>query len=122
METLLTSLLTSVAGGRRYWTRKPQKDPARPFVVMQRIGGVRDYHMQGASGYVASRVQIDCYADSYDSAKSTARAVSTILSGHRGGIIQGVFLADERDLSDADAGEVTRLFRTSLDFIIHHSE
>lgn len=122
MEEILTTLLAPVAGGRRYWGRKPQVDPGRPYVIMQRIDGVRDYHMRGPSGYVASRVQIDCYADTYTSAKATARSVRDILSGHRGGIIQGIFLDGERDLPAADAGEVTNLFRVSLDFIIHSSE
>ncbi len=122
MEKALTALLASVAGGRRYWVRKPQREPARPYVVMQRISGVHDYHLQGPSGYVASRVQIDCYGDTYDSAASTAGAVRGVLSGHRGGVFQGIFLDGERDLPAADAGEVTNLFRVSLDFMIHHSE
>lgn len=122
MEEALTALLAPVAGERRYWGRKPQSDPARPYVVMQRIDGVRDYHMKGASGYVASRVQIDCYGETYTSTKATARAVRDTLSGYRGGIIQGIFLDGERDLPAADAGEVTNLFRTSLDFMVHHKE
>lgn len=97
-------------------------EPGRPYVVMQIVSGLSDYHMQGPSGYVVNRIQIDCYAETYTGAKATARAVRNILSGHKGGVIQGAFLDAERDLPAADAGEVTNLFRTSLDFMIHHSE
>ncbi|WP_322990887.1 DUF3168 domain-containing protein [Hoeflea sp.] len=121
MEETLTALLAGVAGGRRYWVRAPQSAP-RPYILMTRIGGVRDYAMQGPSGYVASRVQIDCYADSYTAAKAIGRDAMEVLSGHRGGSILGIFIDSERDLPAADAGEVTHLFRVSIDLNIHHQE
>lgn len=121
MEMLLTDLLASVAGGKRYWLRAPQGTKP-PYVVMQRISGIRDYHMQGASGLVTSRVQIDCYATTYAGVKATARSVVNALSGRRVGIIQGIFIDSERDLPAADAGEVTNLFRTSIDIMVHHKE
>lgn len=121
MEEAMTALLASVAGGRRYWVRAPQT-AARPFVVLQRISGVPDYHFQGPSGLVASRVQIDSYADTYSSAKATARAIKTLLSGYSGGDIQAVFIDGERDLPAVDAGDVTNLFRTSLDILVHHAD
>lgn len=121
MEEAITKLLALVAGGRRFWVRAPQ-GTARPFVVLNRVSGVHDYHLQGASGYVASRVQVDSYADSYTEAKGVARSAIDALSGHRGGTIQGIFIDSERDLPAADSGEVNQLFRTSVDFIIHHSE
>lgn len=121
MEEIVTGLLASIAGGRRHWVRAPQS-AARPHLVLNRISGIRDYHSQGASGYVASRIQIDAYADTYTAAKATARQVVTALSGYRSGTIQGVFLDMERDLPAEDAGAVNHLFRVSLDFTIHHSE
>jgi len=121
MEELLTSLLLGVASGRRYWVKAPQAAD-RPFVVLTRIDGLRDYVMQGPTGYVASRVQVDCYADTYTAAKVTGRAAMAVLSGHRSGNILGIFVESERDLPAVDAGEVTHLFRTSIDIMIHHQE
>ncbi len=121
MEETLTGLLSGVAGGRRFWGRAPQTT-ARPFVVLTRIDGARDYHMRGPSGYVASRVQIDCYGDTYGAAKTAARAVIDALSGHSGQAIQGIFIDSERDLPATDAGEVNHLFRTSVDIMIHTQE
>lgn len=123
MEEALTALLASVAGGRRYWARAPQTiDASSPYLVMNRVDGVRDYHMRGASGYVASRVQIDAYGKTYTATKAAARAVIDALSGHSSGNIQAILIDSERDLPAADAGEVTNLFRTSVDIIVHHQE
>lgn len=122
MEAALTALLAPVASGRRYWVRKPQNETARPYVIMQRISGLPNYHMKGASGYVFQRVQMDIYGDTFTSTKATADQVAELLSGYAGGDIQGIFIDGERDLPAADAGEVSNLFRISLDVIIHHGE
>jgi hypothetical protein len=124
MEEVLTALLASIAGGRRYWVEAPQTATAGqgPYVVLNRVDGLRDYHMRGPSGYVASRVQADCFGKTYAVTKQTARALIAALSGHRGGIIQGIFIDNERDLPTADSGEVNNLFRVSVDLIVHHSE
>lgn len=128
MEAALTALLASVAGGRRFWTRAPANYPtattplARPYVVMTRAGGRRDYHMTGQSDPVMSRVQIDCYGDTYDSVRSVIAAIVSILSGYSGGDIQAIFVEGERDLPAADAGDVSLMFRKSIDIIVHHGE
>lgn len=127
MEEALIALLLSSAGvtalvstriecGRSSQSTKP------PRIVLQRVSGVRDYGMRGATGYVSSRVQIDVYSDTYTATKKISRAVVSALSGYRGGIFQGIFIDGERDLPAADAGKVTTLFRTSIDIIIHHKE
>lgn len=128
MEEVLTSLLASVASGRRYWGRAPQNISvdAGPYLVLTRVGGLRDYQMNGASGYVASRVQVDVYGKTYTATKNAVRAAIAVLSGATAlttlGVVQGIFIDSERDLPAADAGEVTNLFRTSVDIIVHHQE
>lgn len=128
MEEQLVALLLSAGGLTAHvpqnsieWGRSSQGAPL-PRIVLQRIDGLRDYHMQGASGYVVSRVQIDIYSERYLTTKVIVDAVRSLLSGYRGGIFQGIFLDGERDLPAADAGDVKHLFRTSLDFMIHHKE
>lgn len=124
MEEALTSLLASVAGGRRHWTRAPQGTPF-PFVVLNRVSGTPGYVMSGPSGYVASRVQVDVYGETFAATISTARAVQVALSGYRGTVgstdIQGIFIDGVRDLPAEDAGTVTHLFRTTIDLLVHHA-
>ena len=112
--------LTALVSTRIHWGRAPQGAPP-PYVVLQVISGSPDYTMQGSSGYRQSRVQADVYSQSYTGAKKISRAVTSSLSGRRTGQIQSIFPDGERDLPAADAGEVTNLFRVSLDFMIHHS-
>jgi hypothetical protein len=130
MEEALIGLLLANAGvstalsTRVYWGRKPQADPAKPYAVLQKVGGLPDVHMRAPSGLISSRVQIDVYGDTYTSMLAAYRAVVSLLSGYSGTVsakqFQGIFLDADRDLPAADAGEVSILFRKSLDFIIWH--
>lgn len=122
MEAAIYALLASVAGGRRYWLRKPQDVTAAPYLILQRISSTPFHLYAGPDGLQDDRIQIDIYAGTYTEARDTANAVIAFLSGYRGGAIQGAFLDGRRDLPAADAGEVNSLFRTSLDFIIRHKE
>lgn len=128
-EFLIAHLLAhqAVAGQvdtRVWWEVRPQGSKL-PAIVLHRIDGSRDYHMGGPSGLVSSRVQVDCWGASYGDGKRTARAVVLALSGlkatHGEIEIQGVFADSERDFSE-EAGASTRVFRTSVDFIIWHTE
>lgn len=122
MEQELTALLAA-ASPQRYWGRAPQTPtPSRPYIVLSRISGVRNYHTQGASGFVSSRVQIDIYGDTYVSVHDTAKAVVAAISGYRGGTIQGVFIDSQRDMTWLEQGDPNELHRLSLDAIVHHSE
>jgi hypothetical protein len=121
MEQALTDLLAPVASGKRYWGRAPQ-NVARPYIVLTRVGGQPNYHMRGASGFVSSRVQIDCYAEKYSDVTAVATFAKALVSGYAGGIIQGIFVESERSLPAADAGEVSSVFRTSIDITVLHGE
>ena len=126
MEEALTCILSGVAGGRRYWVRAPQSLSIRPYIILNRVSGNRDYHLKSASGYVQSRIQVDIYDETYGGAKGVARAVRDAVSGFAGtiggGQIQFITVDSERDLPADDVGEITFLYRTSLDLMIHHDE
>lgn len=120
----LTALVqTGTAPARVYWTQAPQ-GVAKPYITMLRVSGRRDTPMDGPSGFVTSRVQVDCYGSTYASVKAVAAAVEAVLSGKSvtqgSTVFQGFFLDAERDgFEDADTPD--KLFRTSLDFIIFHN-
>ena len=126
VEQALTDLLAGAASGRRYWGRAENVSTAEPYLVLNRIDGIRDYTLAGASGYVEARFQIDAYAETFGAAIGAAASVISILSGYSGEVagtrILGVFVDDGRDLPASDAGEVSHLFRRSIDVIVHHGE
>ncbi len=125
-ETLVALLLgssaiTAIAGQRIRFGRADQKD-VRPYVVVQKAGNSPNYTMRGPSGYVMTRLQIDSYAETFTQATKLSRAIKALLGGYSGGTIQGIFIDSERDLPAADAGNVSNLFRTSIDITVHYGE
>lgn len=94
-----------------------------PAVVVCRISGGDDMHMQGPSGLREGRIQVDVYgrqAEGYAAIKAAAGAVRGVLNGLRATVdnttIQAAFCDSERD-SIEDTG-ADRLLRVSMDFTV----
>lgn len=123
IQRLLASAGVTALVEQRVWPGRRTQGSALPSVVTHRIDGGREYHLKGDSGLSVARMQIDCWGDSYASAKRTARAVIAAMSAARwsaGGVrFDGVFIEDESD-DTFDEGEET-LFRTRLDLMVHHA-
>lgn len=115
------SALTSVVD----WGKRPQNDFSLPAVVLQRIYGGRDYVTSGASGLVETRVQADCYGETYGDAKETAQALMAVVNAYSGvfdGVhFQRISIDSERDTNETEAAD-RHLFRTSIDLLIWHDE
>lgn len=123
MEAEITALLRDSdlnVASRIHWVRRPQSETAFPTVVLTRISGRRDYSLTGGTGLVESRLQVDVYGLTYGSAKTASNEIANILSGYRSENLRAVFLDTERDLGDADPGDVNPLFRVSTDYQIWH--
>ena len=105
MQSKLVKLLTSYAplyalcGNRIQWDVLPQGSPIGS-ISMSVISGITDYHMQGASGFVQTRVQFDCRDDSASKARAIADTLKALLSGYRGTYegyqFQGCFEVNQR--------------------------
>lgn len=114
MQAALRTLLGTVIGEEKIaWGRLAQ-EAALPALLLHLIGQAEGMTQQGPDGLCRARVQIDCYAHSYEEADALARAVIARLHGYRGGGFRGIFLADRRD--DDDPGASDRPFRVSMDF------
>ena len=127
IEEAITSRLSGVASGRSYWTRAEGVSAADgAYLTLNWIGGPDDPTIKGTSGYVINRLQIDVYAETYSAARTAMDAARAALDGFRG-TVAGTFIAAiraerPRDLDASDAGEVSHLFRKSLDLIVHYHE
>lgn len=64
----------TTAGTRVYWVDRPQS-AALPAVTLQTISDPRPQHLKGFDELRPTRVQIDCWADSYAAAKTLMEAV-----------------------------------------------
>ena len=123
MEEQLRALLLNDSGvSGRVGTRvnfgaHPQGQPF-PAIVLNTISETEGYTLQGPNGVTNTRVQVDCYAQTYGAAKRLSRAVRSLLSGHQQGAFQGVFLAGSREGREGGSNDAERPYRASLDFMV----
>ncbi|WP_299133558.1 DUF3168 domain-containing protein [uncultured Amaricoccus sp.] len=139
MEEDLRALLIADAGvaaavaARVSWGGRPQGSDL-PAILLHLVARPGAHLLDGPSGLVESRVQVDCWGRTYAGAKLAARAAERALDGFGrvgSGVIggtrfQGIFRIVSRDMSEArivDGGDVVeQLFATSMDFSIRHQE
>jgi len=96
------------------------------YIVFKRISGVEDFTMDGSSNLCQSRVQIDCVAPDYPTAKSIYAAVFAALQGYKdtiGGVtIKSCFESGKRTFVDpSPTDETLRSFGRSADYMIWHT-
>ena len=124
------TISASVGGARIFAIKLPQGEE-RLSIVHSRISALGDHHMQGASGLVRARLQIDCWSKSdADAADLLARQVKERIDGYRGSmrwgedspaeaiVVQGIFCESERE----DYDDVAKMFRSSKDYLIWYEE
>lgn len=121
-----TAAITNLTGTRIYWGRRSQSTSALPAIVLERVSGRRDYHMTDASGLVETRVQADCFGETYAQAKTAARALMDAVNAYSGTVSSTVFqrisIEGERDYDGKESNAARHLFVTSIDLLIWHSE
>lgn len=113
--------ITAVAGTRIYWVKVPQ-NAARPYVRLQTISDPRPAHLGGYNGARVTRVQADCFADTYGAARALAEKIVTAVAtpGTAGGVHFGFTKAEgPRDLGE-DVDGVGFVHRASLDLLVEH--
>lgn len=119
MKRHILERLASVVSTRFLDAAPQTPPPSRPYLVLRGVSGKFDYHMQGASGYRVTRLQIEIYADTPAAAETALNMVAAALSGYRSGSIKGVFLDSHPD-PDRDGGDPNELSRRAIDAIVHH--
>lgn len=132
IETAIYSILVQDAtinglvSTRIYPNLIPQ-GKAMPAITYQQISGVRDAVMDGPTGLVAARFQINCWAKKYNDAKELTEAVRKELDGYSGTVnsrkIEVIMLEDEGDMPQILPGtDVLKRHGKRLDFIVWFKE
>ena len=121
MEEELRGLLMAALPGVAVDWMENEPGEALPRIRLMRVSGGDGYAMDGALGLSRARVQVDCIAGSYGAAKLLSRAVKAAAGGYRGGNLAGVFVDDERDLSQGTASGVA-LAGVAVDLMVHYKE
>lgn len=78
------SALTDLVGTRVHWTRLPEGETARPFVLLREVVATEPYHLEGPTGLTRTRLQVDVYADLVLGATEVARIIDGLLGGYVG--------------------------------------
>lgn len=115
----LSAISTLVDAERIYAVTVPQNE-RQDSIAIAEISGTGHHHMQGASAIGERRVQIDCWAQDPDRARTLANLVQDRIDGYRGPMgsgqhlvqVQGVFFDSAREIFDADA----ELYKASRDY------
>jgi len=123
-ELLADSGITALIGERLHYVKAPQ-DVAKPYVVLLKASGPREYSHDGASELARPRFQFSCFATTYYQAKQIAEAIRSVIEafsgtmGGDGGVEVGsCFYINESDIYEED----TRLFHVAVDYLIWHKE
>lgn len=115
------STITDIVGTNIYGGQVAQHATA-PFVRFFRVGAYRVHSTLGPNGLANPRMQIDCYASTYQGVKELADAVRKSVNGFRGAMgsvnIGGSRLVSEFDSFDNDE----QIYRISMDFSFWFTE
>jgi hypothetical protein len=118
---LAQSGIAALIGTRVYPMKLPQS-PTLPAITYQRVSGSRVQSLTGPSGMAHPRIQVDCWAASYDGAKALAAEVQDDLDGYRGTMgttrVGGVIVYGDRDWYEPDVD----IYRVTIDITIWHDE
>ena len=112
--------VAAAVGTRVSWVTRPQSTGV-PAITLQTISDARPEHLKGLDSARETRVQLDCWAATYASALSLARACIAALSGPA--TISGKRFGNTRVDGQRDLGEDvngTFLHRQSVDLLIWH--
>lgn len=108
--------LAGLVGARIYPLTAPQGD-AYPFVTFQVVSRTGSVALDTSSSMAALRLQVDCYGDTFTSARAVAEAVRARLDDWRGsGSVQLATLTNDRDQYDGD--DAVRLYRAMQEYEI----
>lgn len=123
MEAGLQGLLAAdegvaaIAAGRIYPVNLPEQISG-PSATYRVISNIEEYTLDGPTGMMTARVQIDAWAEVYGDAKALAKAIHDALDSFTGAFPDGTAVANvwldnaATDGYDADA----RLYRMQADY------
>lgn len=123
MEEELRAILLADTGvsnrvsTRINWGAHPQGQ-ALPAIVLNLAAGAEGMNMNGTNNLFEGIVQVDCYADTYGSAKLLSRDAVSALHAYRGGGFRLVTQTSTRDSREGGTNEAERPYRVGLDFNI----
>lgn len=117
-----SGLTALVAAGRMFPVKADQK-PTRPYLVFrQAAAGPRQGSFDGDIGIADPRIIVDCYGETYISARGVSEQVRAALQRWSGTHASVVVLDSQLEDEIDDYDEDIRAFVTTLEFAVMHRE
>jgi gamma-glutamylcysteine synthetase len=90
----------------RIWPVEAEQGVKEPYCVYEQVSGGRRYSHSGYSNLQRSRMQVNCYADTFEAAKEIAAQVTAALESWSEANVKAVgsFQQNEIDMIDIDTG------------------
>lgn len=110
---LLALLNNATDAGPRIYPQVAPDAPVKPYIVYQRISANSENVLSGKTNLINTRLQMDCYADTYVAAQALAAQVDALMDGW---IVQNI----SNPAQDAFEPDV-RLHRVIMDYSIWHN-
>ena len=113
--------ITAAIGTRAFWVLVPQDAPL-PYLRMQTVSDPRPQHLGGYNGARETRVQVDCFAKDYATARALAENIIAAVA--EPATVAGVKFGRIKAEGPRDLGEDTStgfIHRLSMDLLIWHS-
>ena len=109
--------LTALVSTKIYPLTMPQ-DIELPYVTYSIISDVPEHAMGADPNIRTIRIQVSCWADTYDEAKAIEVQVKAALSRYRSGNFKDVFFDSSLDLYDGEEG----VYHVPCDFLVFYYE
>ena len=120
-KVLANGAVVALVADRVYGQRLPQR-PTYPAISVVKISAPRDHVMEGQSGFVQARFQVDCWSPDDQAAKTLADTVRLAMGGLPATVlgveINAISLEDDRDLYDDDL----EVYGASVDYLVIYNE
>jgi hypothetical protein len=110
IEASVYQTLESLVGGRCYPLQMPQS-PDYPTIVYSRIASAPQNRLEGGASLDQVRIQVDCYAETYDGAKTLSDSVRSAMQA-------AAFKATLQSDMDIFEGELKNIYRVMMDFYV----
>ena len=109
---------TGLSANRVNWGQDPT-ELRGPYVTLHLIGETGGHHMQGPDRLFRSRVQVDCRAGDFATARGLADKITAAIDGRRDSTFCGIFFDGLRMTREGGADMGEAVYRASLDFLAH---
>lgn len=109
IETSVFDALEGLVSGRCYPLQMPQ-EPTYPAIVYSRIASEPQNRLEGGASLDQVRVQIDCYATTYEGAKTLSASVRSAMESAS----LGATLQLDLDLYEPEV----KVYRVTMDFYV----